>query len=43
MKTINISFDDETYERLIEAKSELSWRSFIIKSCLIKEEEIKED
>lgn len=31
MKSINVVFDDKDYLRLVEAKGELSWRSFILK------------
>jgi predicted CopG family antitoxin len=29
MKTINVTFEDEEYEDLIEIKKDLSWREFI--------------
>lgn len=31
MKTVNIVFEDEEFERLKKAKGELSWRAFILK------------
>jgi len=30
MKQINVYFEDEEYERLLEAKKKLSWREFIL-------------
>jgi predicted CopG family antitoxin len=35
MKTINVTFTDEEYERLIKKKKEHSWHDYILK--LIKE------
>lgn len=31
MKTINVTFEDEEYKRLIRKKGKLSWHDFIIK------------
>jgi len=36
MKTINVTFEDEEYEKLTLQKGEISWRQYILK--LIKEE-----
>ena len=36
MKNINIMFDEEDYEKLIQKKDGLSWREFIL--TLIEEE-----
>ena len=31
VKNINITLDDNNYERLLKTKGELSWRDFIMK------------
>jgi len=31
MKTINISFEDKEYKKLIKSKGELSWKAYIMK------------
>lgn len=31
MKTINVTFEDEEYDKLIKRKGDLSWHDFIIK------------
>ncbi|KKL94688.1 hypothetical protein LCGC14_1862240 [marine sediment metagenome] len=36
MKSINVIFEDEDYEKLEKAKGELGWREFIL--TLIKKE-----
>lgn len=30
MKTINVSFEDEEYKRLLKEKNGISWRNFIL-------------
>ena len=38
MKTINVTFEDEEHEDLMQAKGKLSWHDFILK-CAKGEEE----
>ena len=38
MKTINVSFEDKEYEKILKVKKEISWREFILNK--VKEAEI---
>ncbi|MFH1307066.1 MAG: hypothetical protein ABIH83_05445 [Candidatus Micrarchaeota archaeon] len=40
MKTINVTFEDSEYKKLIKKKSNVSWHEFIMK--LVKEDANKE-
>lgn len=36
MKTINVTFDEEEYKKLLEKKKDLSWHDFILKLIEMK-------
>lgn len=38
MKTINETFTDEEFERLVKAKGDKTWHDFILEACLEKSE-----
>jgi len=39
MKQINVYFDDEEYEKLIQKKKKLSWHDFILLLLNLEEKE----
>ena len=45
MKQLNIFFDDEDYQKILEVKNkmEMSWREFIIKISSIADKEISKE
>ena len=42
MKTINVTFEDKDYQKLIKKKGTLSWREFILKLTNEKKEDVKD-
>ena len=38
MKTINVTFEDREYKKLVKKKGNLSWHDFIMKLCEEKDD-----
>jgi predicted CopG family antitoxin len=41
MKTINVAFDDNEFERLCKVKNDESWHDFILRAAIQKVSEAK--